>query len=38
MEFITPAFVVIHEIPFERIKPMMADYTDDIVRARKLFG
>ena len=38
MEFITPAFVVINEIPFERIKPMMADYTDDIVRARKLFG
>ncbi len=38
MEFITPAFVVIQEIPFDRIKPMMADYTDDIVLANRLFG
>lgn len=38
MEFITSAFVVIQEIPFDKIKPMMADYADDIVLARRLFG
>lgn len=39
MEYITPAFVVINEIPFDKTMPMMmADYTDDIVLARKLFG
>ena len=38
MEFLTSSFTIISEIPSGRTVIMNADYTDDIMLARRIFG